>query len=117
MANNLTTAVGVVATEDVSGVHFQKAKATGATAAATAGIAPGTSLSTIVIAANVNRRTVLVRNTGSVELRVHPSSGFAGANGWPIGAGEATSFDYTGALYIAVASGTGAGHYWEDRNA
>lgn len=118
MANNVTVGGSVVATQDISGVHHQKTKATGATVAASGTVSVTTSASTVRLALNANRRSLVIANVGTVAFKISPTNGFTFANqGITIPAGGVMTLEYTGAIYAATAAGTGSFEYWEDSNA
>lgn len=120
MANNFTGATAAsttFASQDVSAVHYEKVKTAGATVANMASLAPTTSTTLTSIAANPDRRNVAIQNTGTVDVRIHKTSGFTLTTGWLLSPGQGFATDYTGAIFLASASGTGAVNYWEDANA
>jgi hypothetical protein len=116
VANNFIAGTTTFASQDIGGVQYEKVKEAGTTIANMANVAPTTSTTTIRIAANPDRREIEIRNTGAVEVRLHATSGFTLVNGFPISPGDGFSSYYTGAFYIATASGTGSINYWEDVN-
>jgi hypothetical protein len=117
MADNVTVGGIQYATQDVGGVQHEKMKATGATGANMAQLPVTTSRTAIIVAANANRRSILLFNAGSTTVYVHKTSGFTLSDGWPLVVGGSLAVEYTGALYVAVAAGTGTVNYWEDVNA
>jgi hypothetical protein len=119
LANNFTGATAAsttFASQDATGVHYEKIKTSGATIANMAALAPTTSTSATSIAANPDRRSVALQNTGTVDVRIHKTSGFTLGTGWLLSPGQGFATDYTGAIFVAAATGTGAVNYWEDAN-
>jgi len=79
----------------------------------TVGITP-----TLIIAANCERKGVLIVNNGSVTMYIGPDSSITSANALPIFPGGSLDDSglldsFRGSIYGIVASGTVDARYWE----
>lgn len=74
-----------------------------------------TSSATAAFAANTaTRRQVAVQNTGTVTVEISPTANFAFGVGWPVAPGAIFTFNYAGAVYARVSTGTGELRMWTE---
>jgi hypothetical protein len=116
VANNFLSGGVTFGSQDEGGVHYEKVRPRGATAATMAAITVDTSRTLVRLAANAERRNVIFRNVGANTIFVHDTSGFTLTDGFPVDPGMGFGSDYTGAFYAATNSGTSVLNYWEDAN-
>jgi|TARA_Y100000310_G_scaffold192960_1_gene192910 quinol-cytochrome oxidoreductase complex cytochrome b subunit len=72
---------------------------------------------TVILAANIRRTSILVKNDGSADIYVGGDSSVTTSNGLIISPGEGVSFpEYYGAIHGIVASGAETASYLEESN-
>jgi hypothetical protein len=116
VVNNFTSGGVTFGSQDEGGIQYEKVKPRGATAATMAAVTIDTTRTAVRVAANAERRNVVLRNTGAVTFYIHKTSAFTLTDGLPVDPGQGFATDYTGAIYAATSTGTSVLNYWEDAN-
>jgi hypothetical protein len=109
MADNLTTADGVVSTKERTiasvAAHVQRMGELGSTAIATGQVTPTASAATL-LAARETRKSVTFVNLTNMSVFIGPAT-VTTANGFELPAGAGISIPTTALLQVIVASVTG----------
>lgn len=117
MADNVAITAGsgtTVATEDRSGVHFQRVVDTGADTIASGRVSVTTTSGEAVAARAKRKRLILLAlasNTATIDIG---PSGVASGSGFPMDPGTSVTLQTTAALHADAASGTQSLAYIEE---
>jgi len=119
MADNvpLPPLAGTIATSQTTingtAVHVQRVSTGAGPAGAYGALAPTTSA--VNVAANNERKSLLIRNAGSVRVYFGSDTSITSSNAPFLEPGETlATTTYIGAMHFKTASGTGDIRYWEE---